>query len=77
LIRRTITIEDTFLFEIRDKASMAAIYDLWDSYDLGIKYKKLDMYIKMRKDTESKNGIPKNIEEIKEIISKMLLNSDE
>ena len=56
---------------------MAAIYDLWDSYDLGIKYKKLDMYIKMRKDTESKNGIPKNIEEIKEIISKMLLNSDE
>ncbi|MBR3333318.1 MAG: PASTA domain-containing protein [Clostridia bacterium] len=66
------TSETTFLYEIRNKASVSEIYDVWDSYDLGIKYKNIDSYIKMKMDFEKKVGVPKNIEEIKNVIEGML-----
>ena len=66
------TTESTFLYDIRNKSTVSEIYDVWDSYDLGIKYKNIDSYIRMKKDFEAKNGMPKNIEEIKGVIEQML-----
>ena len=66
------SVEDTFLYEMQNKASMSEIYDLWDYYDLGRRYKNIDSYIKMRKESETKSGVPKNLDQIKGIIAQMI-----
>ena len=64
--------EDNFIIELENRDSMAEIYELWNEYGLAEKYKNIEAYIKMRKDSEVKDGRPKNLDQIKEIIAQML-----
>lgn len=65
--------EELFLEQMKDEQTVVGIWKVWSVYDLGSKYRNIDTYLAMRKDSELQQGKLNNIEKIKEVTEQMLL----
>ena len=67
--------EEAFLAQMKEEDSVVDIWRIWTFHDLGKKYRNIDSYLNMRKDTEIQQGSLGNLAKIKEVIEKMLTES--
>ena len=67
-----VSAEDLFLAQMKEESSLISIWKIWSIHELGNKYRNIDTYLNMKKDTELQQGKLNNLEQIKGIIEQML-----
>ena len=64
--------EDMFLAQMKEESTVISIWKIWSIHELGKKYRNIDTYLNMKKDTELQQGKLNNLDQIKGIIEQML-----
>lgn len=67
-----VSAEDMFLAQMKEEKTLTSIWKIWSIYELGSKYRNIDTYLSMKKDTEIQQGKLNNLEQIKNIVEQML-----